>query len=155
MFFLTIERDLRNAVVYEPFPFNGKEDRLEFPAYTLSRGKDGGGEKMLKIGYFFQNKKLIRSEDQASKPVLSGVKDVRFEYPYEQGAEAMAFLPFWLDEPYQGIPKAVKVRIELANGVCFSKVISIPAGRLGILPEGRPGQATSGGSTWSALPSGL
>lgn len=135
IFFLTIEKDLRNTVVYDPFPFKGKEDRLEFPAYTLSRGKDGGEEKILTIGYFFQNEKLIRSQEQVSKPVLRGVKAVHFGYPYEQEAGPMTFLPFWLDEPYQGIPKAVKVSLELMNGVCFSKVISIPIGRPGVLPD--------------------
>lgn len=146
VFFLTLERDLRNALAYEPFPFRGIQDWLEFPSFTLSHGKDGGKKELLEIGYFLKDGKLTRSEEslkqnlkneeRASRPVLSGVKAVHFEYPYQPEAGAMVFLPFWLEKPYQGIPKAVKVRVELSSGVRFSKVISIPVGKSGILPEG-------------------
>ncbi len=147
VFFLTLERDLRNALAYEPLPFKGMEDRLEFPGYTLSHGKDGGEKKLLEIGYLLKEGKLIRSEESmkkdfknkepASKPVLSGIKAIHFEYPYKQEVGDTIYLPFWIEEPYQGIPKAVKVRIELTSGVRFSKVVSIPQGRLGVLPEGK------------------
>jgi len=147
VFFLSLERDLRNALAYEPLPFKGTEDQIEFPSLTLSHGKNGGEKKLLEIGYRFKEGKLIRSEESmkedfknkepAAKPVLSGIKAIHFEYPYKQEVGDTIYLPFWLEEPYQGIPKAVKVRIELSSGVLFSKVVSIPQGRLGVLPEGK------------------
>lgn len=138
---------MRNALAYEPLPFKGKDDRIEFPSYR---------KKLLKVDYFLKAGKLIRSEEgmkedwkdkeSASKPVLSGIKTIYFEYLYKQEEGDTVFLPFWLEEPYQGIPKAIRVRVELANGIQFSKVISIPQGRLG--------QAESCGLTLSARPSG-
>lgn len=147
IFFLTLEGDLRNALAYEPLPFKGTEDQMEFPSFTLSHGKSGGEKKLIEIGYLLKKGKLIRSEESikkelkdkepAAKPVLSGIKAIHFEYPYKQEVGETIFLPFWLEEPYQGIPKAVKVRIELLSGVQYSKVVSIPQGRLGVLPEGK------------------
>ncbi|OGW69580.1 MAG: hypothetical protein A2036_04315 [Omnitrophica bacterium GWA2_50_21] len=143
---LTMEKELRNTLVYPSLPFRGKEDWFEFPSYTLSHGISGGEKKLLKIKYFLKGDKLIRAEenmkenfrkkDSEERAVLSGIKSIHFEYPYAGHTKDSRFLPFWLDEPYQGIPKAVEIRVELVSGASLTKMISIPQGRIGALPEG-------------------
>lgn len=143
--FLTMEKELRNTLVYPSLPFRGKEDWFEFPSYTLSHGKSGGEKKLIKIKYFLKQDKLIRTEenmkedfrkkDSGERAVLSGIKSMRFEYPYTGPTKRARFFPFWLDAPYQGIPKAVVIRVQFVSGAGFTKMISIPQGRIGALPE--------------------
>lgn len=138
LFFLTFEKDLRNALAYEPFPFKGKGDEIQFPSRTLS---------LQKITYRLEAGRIIRFESglkeslkeaaPAAKAFLPGLKALNFEFPYRREDGETLFLPFWMEDPYPGIPKAVKVTIELSSGVRFSRVVSVPQGRLGLLPEGK------------------
>lgn len=142
VFFLVLERDLRSTMAYGPLPFEGKEDEIRFP---------GRAKTPVRIAYRFEAGRLLRSEADlkeswnrsraVEKTFLPGLKAIHFEFPYRRGEGGTVFLPFWLEEPHQGIPQAVKVTLELKDGARFSKLISLPQGRLGFLPEDGPGAA--------------
>lgn len=129
-----IEKDLRNSVTLRDYPFKGKNGEISFPAFLEKR--------LVLVRYYVQEKKLIRAEEKlpeklrkekpTEKVLLRNLESFQFEFSYRDEEERLCFEPFWLEEPYQGIPRGVRVEIVI-EGVSRTKMISIPQGELGKL----------------------
>lgn len=135
LLFLHLDQDLRNTVELRDYPFQGKEDEIRFPIFRRE------GELLL-IRYFLKNHSLIRSEERIvrglkkenprEKTLVRSLKFLRFQFPYRDQEENRFFEPFWMDEPYYGIPRAVELKAE-KEGVIFNKLVSLPQGKFGFL----------------------
>lgn len=140
---IRMEKDLRSSIVLRGHPFKGKRDELSFPA--LRTETDSFGRKIYRLSeirYFIKNESLIRSEQPLStklvkeepkeKIVLREMKAAKFLYSYLDAEEKIEFKDFWLEAPYYGIPRAVKIETETSNsGVLITKLIALPQGRWG------------------------
>lgn len=139
IFFLRIEKDLRNSVSLKEYPFQGSAAEIKFPVRLE--------EKLFRVRYFQKDHSLIRSL-QALRPglnqsppreaaVLKKVESVRFQFSYRDEKEKLIFEPFWIEEPYRGIPRAVKIQIQISKKTGeegpFLKCISILQGHYGVL----------------------
>ena len=96
--------------------------------------------------YFVKDSCLFRSETAlpekfakdcpAEKTLLKSIERIRFQYAYLD-EEELVFKTVWAEEPYFGIPIALKMDIKLKNGErTFSKLVSIPQGRWGRVTAG-------------------
>ena len=132
---LQADKDLRNALSLRDYKFVGKQDEMSFPILNQS-------DQILRIRYFLKEKDLLRSEEALpgrfvketlrQDVLLKGVERVKFEYAYLDEEERLVLKPIWVEEPYFGIPKAVRMEIKLkSNPKIFSRLISIPQGRWG------------------------
>lgn len=131
-FFLMLEKDLRNMVEVTSVPFQGQEEECAFITFRE--------QSLVKVSYRWKGEGLVREgEEEDRKELIPQVKKFRLEYAYrdlEKGG--VVFLPFWLEDPYPGLPGAVKVSVEVRDKegpLSFSKVILIPQGEWGILPS--------------------
>jgi len=138
IFFLRLERDLRNTAKLRDYPFRGKNAEIAFPVF--SRGK------FFLIRYVLKKDELIRYEEEITQKLKKGpsgerallrnLKSFEFKFPFEDADLNRSLEPFWLDEPYMGIPRGVKVEISLnqpglLGGLSFIKTVSIPQGKFG------------------------
>ncbi|MCM8776028.1 MAG: hypothetical protein NC930_06765 [Candidatus Omnitrophica bacterium] len=145
--FISIEKDLRNTVLLRGAHFKGKADEICFPA-LLDKTKRNGAQThdIFLIRYFLKDRFLVRLEQKWTDKLSQGqsvehilVKNVGsllFEFPYKDEKGETRFEPFWLDEPYYGIPRAVRMVIgirALSREFSLSKVMEIPQGRWGYL----------------------
>ncbi len=132
-------KDLRNMVPLRDHRFKGDEDEMEFPML-------GEALQLFSIQYFVKDGNLIRTQEDLPKkfvkdsPVesvfLKNIEWARFEYAYLDEEERLVFKPEWPEEPYFGLPKAVKMTVKLKNGgKVFSRLISVPQGRWGHVAE--------------------
>ena len=135
-----MEKDLRNSIYVRQQNFTGKQDEMIFPVLQNVPEKSS----IQRVGYFLQDGNLFRREQELSnrlakkdpqeRIVLKEVEQVRLEYAYLDAEERLIFKPFWLEEPYFGIPKAVQIEVK-RRGKVFSKLIGIPQGKWGRLNE--------------------
>ena len=127
-------KDLRNALALRDCKFAGEADRIEFATYANAR--------LARVRYFTEGDRLVRSEEglpekfvkerPARQVLLTGVEKVEFQFAYLDEETGLVFKSVWPDEPYWGIPKAVKLNVKLKdNPKVFSRLIPIPQGRWG------------------------
>ena len=134
--FLILEKDLRNSVVLKDYPFRGKEEEIQFPA----RFKND----LFLIRYSRKGHSLIRSEETLgpklakAKPeervLIQNLRAFKFYFPHHNEEENSFFESVWLEEPYYGIPRAVKIEIGTEE-IGLEKMVSIPQGKWGYLNE--------------------
>lgn len=140
-----LEKDLRNAVVLMDYPFKGRTNEISFPV-LLPDAEASGRNPVFLVEYKITDGRLTRtqknlaaktaSEKPAERVYLQNLDSFGFEFPYEKKAGNYRFESFWLDDPYLGIPKAVKVHLVLASHkVPFEKWVTLPQGRMGHLLE--------------------
>ena len=126
-------KDLRNAVTLRDYKFTGKQDEVSFPIL-------GDSNKLYQVRYFWKEGNLIRTEKEipeafvsqgeTERTVLKDIERLQFQYAYLDAEEKLVFQPFYIEEPYFGIPKAVKIEIKLRKSEkTFSRLIAIPQGR--------------------------
>jgi len=141
--FLKIEKDLRNTVELKKYPFEGTNRRIRFPAFLSfvdEQGKDV--QRLCWVEYEVRDKALVR-KNKAMKPnfkekeaeeriLLQGFESFNFSFAFKDEDGRIVFYPFWEKDSYQGIPRAVKIETKPLD---FSKIISIPQGKLGWIPE--------------------
>ncbi len=132
---LRANKDLRNVISLRDYKFIGKQDETIFA--TLSESN-----QISRIHYFVKDKNLLRSEEKLPERFvkemihrnvyLKDVEKIKFEYAYLDEDERLVFKPIWMEEPYFGIPKAVRMEIKLKDSAkVFSRLISIPQGKWG------------------------
>ena len=139
---LRASRDLRNTVSLRDYKFMGKQDEMTFAILNESN-------QISLIHYFTKEGNLLRSEEKlperfVKEPLrpsiyLKGIERIKFEYAYLDEEERLVLKPIWMEEPYFGIPKAVRMEVKLKNSPnVFSRLIPIPQGRWGhvIVEEG-------------------
>jgi len=88
-----MRRDLQNARMFSPVPFDGQYDRIAFASLGRERLDDEGPPELGRLGYFLDERsqifcrsfvpyrlmKRVRLTDQC-QPVLEGVTRLRFSY---------------------------------------------------------------------------
>lgn len=139
IFFMRLEEDLRNMAALEKYPFQGGKEEIRFPAYLPGAG-EGTGFRLVEVRYFLRAGRLIRSEEELGaklnegssfeKTVLSNVEEALFEFPYEDEKGARTFEDFWVEEPYAGLPRAVRLTLK-TGGLELQKLVSVPHGAFG------------------------
>lgn len=144
--FLRLEEDLRNTVTLKDYPFKGKSGEIQFPALLKEEKlKERNETKPLLIRYSLKDHHLIRTQEEIAsrlakeKPkeriLLKNLRSLEFRFSYEDPQEKRTFESFWLEEPYQGIPRGVRIRVE-RDKASLAKLVSIPQGRVGHLRRG-------------------
>ena len=140
---MRMDQDLRNTIILRNYSYHGKQDEMSFPVLVAEKDLKGLKHfRLLQIHYFVKNETLIRSEQELSadlvkerpkeRPVLKNVKTAKFSYPYLDERDKIEFRNFWLEKPYFGIPRAVKIEVETnMNGVLIAKLMALPQGRWG------------------------
>ena len=139
---LRADKDLRNTLTLRDYKFVGKQDEMAFPILNESG-------QILRVHYFVKQGELLRTEEKLPEKfvkeplkesvLLKNVDRIKFEYVYLDEEERLILKPIWIEEPYFGIPKAVRVEVKLKNSQkVFSRLISIPQGRWGhvVVQEG-------------------
>lgn len=125
-------KDLRNSVTLREHRFIAKQEEMLFPVLTAQ-----GGLRLIR--YFYKKGSFVRSElalpekfvaeDAREMVLIEGVQNLRFEYAYLDEEDKLLFRPLWMEEPYLGIPKAVRIELKMKkNGRVFSRIIPIPQG---------------------------
>lgn len=88
----TLEKDVKNSFDFYRINFLGEEKALSFAGIVVVGGSDGLERRIGTIKYFFdeRDEMVIRKEwvfpgdePDESEPIMSGVKDLLFEYYYE------------------------------------------------------------------------
>lgn len=125
--FSRIETDLRNALPLSVMSFEGASDRFAFPV----------AGSMKRVSYAAKDGALVRSEEGAAghgvvseTSLVQGIEAFTVEYAYRDGTGKTLFLPYWAEEPYTGLPRAVRVRV-VRNGNTKELLVSLPQGRFG------------------------
>lgn len=125
--FSRIETDLRNALPLSVLPFEGASDRFAFPT----------AGNMKRVRYAAKDGALVRSEEGAagqgvvSETLLAqGIEAFTVEYAYRDGTGKTLFLSYWAEEPYAGLPRAVRVKV-MRNGNTKELFVSLPQGHFG------------------------
>ncbi len=133
-FGIKIEKDLRNAAELRGFEFQGKKGELIFPVFQIN--------SLSRIRYFSKGGNLHRLEEKIPKGfsaaapedrmLLRGIESFEIHYAYLDESDRLQFFPIWAEEPYRGIPKAVRIKVKL-NGrdEVWTKFVSIPRGKWG------------------------
>ena len=141
IFWMRAGKDLRNTVSLRGYRFIGKQDEMKFPILSEA-------SQLSQVHYFLKDGNLLRTEEKlpgefiktspASRVLLTNIEHVRFEYAYLDEEERLVFKPIWMEEPYFGIPKSVRITVKPKNSEkVFSRLMSIPQGRWGhVLMEG-------------------
>ena len=115
------------------YPFQGKQDEMVFATRTTGLFQV---RYFLKRGNLTYTEKTLPETGSRSSPeekiLVKEVESIRFEYAYLDEEERLVFKPVWLEEPYFGIPRAVKIEVKLKEGGGnFSRLIAIPQGSWG------------------------
>lgn len=139
---LRADKDLRNTLTLRDYKFVGKQDEMAFPILNESG-------QILRVHYFVKQGELLRTEERLPEKfvkeplkesvLLKNVDRIKFEYVYLDEEERLILKPIWIEEPYFGIPKAVRMEVKLKTSQkVFSRLISIPQGRWGhvVVQEG-------------------
>ncbi len=138
-----LEKDLRNSVYLRQVLYEGRQNEMSFPTVINRRDAGEAYSELYKIKYFIQSGNLIRSEQKLSnslaksepreRSVLKNIENLKFQYAYLDERDELIFKPVWLEEPYLGIPIAVKLELKMKDLESFSKLIWVPQGRWGHL----------------------
>lgn len=139
VFFMQLNRELRNAIPYSPHPFVGKGDSLRFPARLNRYTAKGAEEGIYLIEYQFKSGVLIRKESRLKKESLKepvGTPEVLFEsitghFDFLEAQEGNArWNPEWINKPYTGLPRGVRVELRgrSADSETHTQLVLIPQG---------------------------
>lgn len=139
-----LEHDLRNAISLRDYPFHGTQNEMDFPILRFRLDREGKEiPEIYVVRYEKLNRDLVRTEqrltthlkreEERKKQLLRNTKTIEFSYAYVDAEKKMLFESFWMDKPYKGLPRGVKVKLSGAEKEVFSGLISLPQGRWGIV----------------------
>jgi hypothetical protein len=139
LFWMEAGKDLRNTVSLREEKFIGSQDEITFPVLKSPY-------QLLRVHYVVKDGKLIRSEENlpekfvkdnpGQKILINDIECIRFQYAYLDEEEQLVYQTFWTEEPYFGIPRAIKIDIKLLNREkTFTRLIPIPQGQWGHMAE--------------------
>lgn len=128
-------RDLRNTAVLRDYPFLGKQQEMKFAILSEP-------DQLVAVRYFVKRGKLIRAETKLPEKfvkergretlLMEDIEKIKFEYAYLDEEENLFFKPVWMEEPYFGIPKAVRIEVKRrGSGKEFMRLFSLPQGQWG------------------------
>ena len=104
----------------------GKKNSLRFPVLLQHYGTKGVEENVYLVGYEIKGRSLIRTErrlkpksfrdkKETNEVLFKKLKDCQFEYLYLDRSEKLVWDNDWLNNPYVGLPRGV--RITLAGNI--------------------------------------
>jgi prepilin-type N-terminal cleavage/methylation domain-containing protein len=132
IFIIQLERELRNSIPYfHPnleHHFLGKGDSLIFPAQIVHYSSEGIEEGLSLIRYEKEGNSLVRTEeklreksigkDRKQEILFDHLETFRFEYLTLSSAGEFLWRKEWPNQPYIGLPRAVRFTI---SGDVFGK----------------------------------
>lgn len=117
-----IGSELRNALYYAPVPFEGKSDKIQFPARLWRYDSDQLTEDLYQVTYQFRDGHLMRSEQKLKQEFsqdrnpeaesLIPLTGCKFQFAYKLRDGELVWKNELLDKPYQGLPRAIRVLIQ-------------------------------------------
>lgn len=117
-----MKTELRAALYYAPIPFEGKSDKLQFPARLWRYENNALKEDLYEVVYQFRDGQLVRSEQKIKKSFAEGrspdlepllpLSSCRFQFAYKLHGGDIIWKNELSDKPYQGIPRAVRMVIQ-------------------------------------------
>ena len=143
VFYYRFEKDLRNAVVLNEYPFKGSVHAITFPEAEDIQGQ----RRLFLIEYQLEDGRIRRSrqsldsalvkEKAQEKTLILGATQAEFVFSFLDEEKKSCFRNFWPENPYFGIPRAVRLDFEWtgANGASekMTKSVSIPQGHWAFL----------------------
>jgi prepilin-type N-terminal cleavage/methylation domain-containing protein len=134
IFAVQLERELRNSIPYfHPDMkqyFQGKKYFLTFPAHIVHYSGEGVEEGLYLIRYEKEGNSLIRTEqkmreksigkEKKRETLFEHLETFHFEYLTLGPADEFLWQKEWLNQPYIGLPRAVRLTI---SGDVFGKEI--------------------------------
>ena len=128
IFLLQFEQELKSAVPYAQAKeqgnneFVGKKDSILFPARLRHYTAKGVEENIYVVRYDFKSDSLIRTErklkskslkekEELKETLFEKLKTCRFEYLYLDSSEKFEWTNEWLNNPYVGLPRAVRLTL--------------------------------------------
>lgn len=139
---LQLRKDLRNMLDLKDYPFSGNEAEMTFPSVVSVHGKEGEENISIKeVRYYVEDRHLIREETglvsggTQRRNLLKRGEDISFSFPYRADEEEIIFQKYWLEDPYLGLPRAVRIHFEGGRGDTQDEgfVVSVPQGVMGTL----------------------
>lgn len=136
VFLVQLERELRNAVPYfHPnfkVYFTGKASSISFPTALFHYTPDGTEEDLYIVEYEFLAGSLVRKErrvkeksigrEEKRETLFEKLETFRFEYLVLDQSDKIHWAKDWLNEPYLGIPRAVRFTV---SGDIFGKEMKV------------------------------
>ncbi len=115
-------KELRAAIFYAPVPFEGKSDKLEFPARLWRYDRDQLTEDLYQVSYQCRDGQIVRTEQKIrkkfsdsgnpeSEPLLP-LSACKFQFAYKMHDGNLIWKNELSDKPYQGIPRAIRFAIK-------------------------------------------
>ena len=127
-----MSKDLKNIIFFDSIEFEAQGGSVTFPSLS--------GDDIIKISYNLDGDKgvLIKAtagrkdgfdlEAGVTEELISTVKAISFSFPYE-GLEEYECRSEWDSE--LGIPRGIKIKVDLEDGKGIMKTVFIPMGVLG------------------------
>ncbi len=122
VFFLQLNQELRNAVPFSAHPFQGNPNSIRFPAKLTRYTAKGSEEGLFLVEYEIKNGVLTRKESRLKKEslkeqtgapeVLFESVNVRFDFLQAPGGGSPAWGGEWMNKPYTGLPRGVRVELQ-------------------------------------------
>ncbi len=143
IFVFQLSQELTQSFPYLKSSFHGREDSIVFPT-ELKRASDKGFlTGLYAVEYRVEGGTLVRSERKLRKDklreepavretIFEGLSVCRFEYLMLEGGRELEWRKDWLNQPYVGLPRAVRLTIGGASSGDETKTyeILIPHGVL-------------------------
>jgi len=114
--------ELRAAFYYAPIPFEGKSDKIQFPARLWRYEDNQLTEDLYEITYQFRDSQLIKKEQKikqkfsqernAEAESLLPLASCKFQFAYKSRDGELIWKNELSDKPYQGLPRAVRIMIK-------------------------------------------
>ena len=121
VFRFQLERELKNMIPYLNEPFVGGGNSIVFPARLTRYSPNGIEEEMVVIEYEYVGRSLIRKErkmkrklsesKETRETLFEKVDTCRFEFLYADEVEGIHWASEWVNEPYVGLPRGVRVTL--------------------------------------------
>lgn len=124
MFLYQFGREIRNAVYYAPYPFEGEADKIRFATWVKRFDGTKVVEDLGVVSYEFRSKDLERVEEKTKKGFKEGssskekmltLESCKFQFAYRRRDGGIEWKNEWSKKPYQGLPKAIRLLIQEAD----------------------------------------
>lgn len=143
IFLMQFSEELAQSFPYLKNSFQGKANSVSFPAKLARYGPKGALKELYLVTYRAEGGTLVRSEEKLRKDklreetavtetIFERLTDLRFEYLVLDGDEKLKWREEWLNQPYVGLPRALRLTVAGASFGEESKTyeILIPHGVL-------------------------
>ncbi|MBI4388012.1 MAG: prepilin-type N-terminal cleavage/methylation domain-containing protein [Candidatus Omnitrophica bacterium] len=139
-----MNQELRNAMYYADFLFQGESDSISFPCRLRRYDGKKMTEDLYLVTYRFRSRKLERSEkkwrkkslreEEGSSESLLELENFRFQFAYKKKNDGVEWRSEWGKKPYLGLPRGIRAILKEKGSSEETMVqILIPHGVLGVI----------------------